>query len=121
MGCCKVGTHAQARQGAAEPRHARPACTVTSCCRTLLAETLTVLLRNTEYVSYASSGGRVYEDIDTAEAKFNEVALAERAGSTHALTPESLAFVTASEFVAIRACDGCGAVLSCTHARTGVV
>jgi hypothetical protein len=37
------------------------------------AETLQTLLRNTEYVSYATSAGRVYNYIDEAESKFNEV------------------------------------------------
>jgi hypothetical protein len=39
------------------------------------AETLQTLLRNTEYVSYATSGGRVYNYLDEAEAKFNEVGM----------------------------------------------
>ncbi len=37
------------------------------------ADTLQQLQRNTEYVGYATSAGRVFDDLDAAESKFNEV------------------------------------------------
>ncbi|GFH18745.1 uncharacterized protein HaLaN_15599, partial [Haematococcus lacustris] len=44
----------------------------------IFQETLQLVLRNMEYVSYATSGGRVFNDIDQAESKFNEVSFEER-------------------------------------------
>lgn len=41
------------------------------CCAA--AEVVTKLLRNMEYCSYAATAGKVFEDLDTAERKFNEV------------------------------------------------
>eukprot|EP00983_Pelagomonas_calceolata_P046811 1140344-Pelagomonas_calceolata.AAC.10 len=41
----------------------------------LAAETLQLLLRNNEYCQYALSAGRVYDNFDDAEVKFNEVSL----------------------------------------------
>jgi hypothetical protein len=36
-------------------------------------EVLQMLLRNTEYVAYAASAGKMFEYIEEAESKFNEV------------------------------------------------
>ena len=46
-------------------------------CRT--ADCLTLLLRNMEYCSYATSGGKQFNDFDSAERKFNAVSMEERA------------------------------------------
>jgi len=45
----------------------------------ILMEVLQMLLRNTEYVAYAASGGKMFEYIEEAESKFNEVSFEERA------------------------------------------
>ncbi len=37
------------------------------------AEVLTLLLRNSEYCGYCTSGGRVVDNMDDAETKFNQV------------------------------------------------
>eukprot|EP00200_Dunaliella_tertiolecta_P005857 CAMPEP_0202343022 /NCGR_PEP_ID=MMETSP1126-20121109/3329_1 /ASSEMBLY_ACC=CAM_ASM_000457 /TAXON_ID=3047 /ORGANISM="Dunaliella tertiolecta, Strain CCMP1320" /LENGTH=265 /DNA_ID=CAMNT_0048934047 /DNA_START=2492 /DNA_END=3289 /DNA_ORIENTATION=+ len=44
----------------------------------ILQETLQLLLRNNEYCQYALSAGRVYDNFDDAEVKFNEVSFTER-------------------------------------------
>ena len=44
----------------------------------LLAECVTKLLRNSEYCSYAATAGKVFDDLDEAERKFQEVSMEER-------------------------------------------
>jgi hypothetical protein len=44
------------------------------------AEVLTLLLRNSEYCGYCTSGGRVVDNMDDAETKFNQVSHGREAG-----------------------------------------
>lgn len=45
----------------------------------IMMDCLQQLLRNTEFVGYCTSGGRLYDSLEEAEAKFNEVSFEERA------------------------------------------
>eukprot|EP00198_Chlamydomonas_reinhardtii_P012775 XP_001702112.1 membrane protein [Chlamydomonas reinhardtii] len=44
----------------------------------ILQDTVTKLLRNMEYISYAATAGKVYDNLDECEQKFNQVSLEER-------------------------------------------
>ncbi|GIL80957.1 hypothetical protein Vretimale_9337 [Volvox reticuliferus] len=44
----------------------------------ILQETITKLLRNMEYVSYGQTAGKVFDNLDDCERKFNQVSLEER-------------------------------------------
>ncbi|GLI60741.1 hypothetical protein VaNZ11_002969 [Volvox africanus] len=44
----------------------------------ILQETITKLLRNMEYVSYGQTAGKVFDNLEDCERKFNQVSLEER-------------------------------------------
>ncbi|EFJ45118.1 hypothetical protein VOLCADRAFT_121219 [Volvox carteri f. nagariensis] len=44
----------------------------------ILQETITKLLRNMEYVSYGQTAGKMFDNLDNCERKFNQVSLEER-------------------------------------------